>query len=69
MTRKIEAEDSYKPVAFDPKAYAAEKCKTDPDFRAIYDALGDEFAALAARKDSCLRLRWQGATSCFHLRV
>jgi DNA-binding XRE family transcriptional regulator len=48
MTRKIETEDRYQPVAFDPKAYAAKKRKTDPAFRVAYDALEDEFAALAA---------------------
>jgi len=58
MTRKIETEESYQPVAFDPKAYAEKKRKADPAFRAAYDALDDEFAALAAllaaRKDAGL---------------
>jgi len=58
MTRKIEAEDSYQPLVFDPKAYAEKKRKADPAFRAAYDALDDEFAALAAllaaRKDAGL---------------
>jgi DNA-binding XRE family transcriptional regulator len=40
--------DQFKPVAFDPKAHAARKHKTDPAFRAAYDALEDEFAALDA---------------------
>ena len=48
MARPIQTEDRYQPVAFDPKAHAAEKRKTDPAFRAAYDALEDEFAALAA---------------------
>lgn len=40
--------DQFKPVAFDPKAHAARKRKTDPAFREAYDALEDEFAALDA---------------------
>lgn len=40
--------DKFKPVAFDPKAHAARKRKTDPTFREAYDALEDEFAALDA---------------------
>jgi DNA-binding XRE family transcriptional regulator len=40
--------DQYKPVAFNPKAHAASKRATEPDFRAAYDALEDEFAALDA---------------------
>lgn len=40
--------DQYKPVAFNPKAHAARKRATEPDFRAAYDALEDEFAALDA---------------------
>ncbi len=47
MAGKTETE-RYRPVAFDPKAYAARKRRADPKFRAAYDALGDEFAALAA---------------------
>jgi len=58
MTRKIETEESYQPVAFDPKVYAEKRRKADPAFRAAYDALEDEFAALAAllaaRKDAGL---------------
>jgi DNA-binding XRE family transcriptional regulator len=58
MIRKIETEESYQPVAFDPKAHAEKKRKADPAFRAAYDALEDEFAALAAllaaRKDAGL---------------
>ncbi|MBW7900190.1 MAG: helix-turn-helix transcriptional regulator [Rhodocyclaceae bacterium] len=58
MAKKIETEDRYQPVAFDPKAHAAKKRKADPAFRAAYDALEDEFAALAAllaaRKDAGL---------------
>jgi len=56
-TSKI-ADDRYAPVAFDPKAFATRKRKADPDFRLAYDALGDEFSALAAllgaRKDAGL---------------
>lgn len=40
--------EQYQPVAFDPKAHAAKKRKNDPAFRAAYDALEDEFAALDA---------------------
>lgn len=58
MARKTETEDRYQPVAFDPKAHAATKRKSDTAFRAAYDALDDEFAALAAllhaRKDAGL---------------
>jgi len=58
VARKTETEDRYQPVAFDPKAYAAKKRKTDPAFREAYDVLDDEFAALAsllnARKDAGL---------------
>ena len=47
--------DSFKPVAFDPKALAAKKRESSVGFRAAYDALDDEFAALGvllqARKD------------------
>jgi DNA-binding XRE family transcriptional regulator len=48
MTKRVETEESYQPVAFDPKAYAAKKREADPAFRAAYDALEDEFATLAA---------------------
>lgn len=58
MARKAEMEDRFEPVVLDPKAHAAKKRKTDPGFRAAYDALEDEFAALAAllsaRKDAGL---------------
>jgi hypothetical protein len=48
MTRKTETKERYQPVAFDPKAYAAKKRQADPAFKAAYDALEDEFAALAS---------------------
>ncbi len=38
----------FKPVAYDPKSYAAKRRKADPPFAMAYDALEDEFAALAA---------------------
>ena len=38
----------FSPVAFDPKGYAAKRRKTDAKFATAYDALEDEFAALAA---------------------
>ena len=37
----------YKPVPFDPRAYAEEASKRDPAFRDAYEATADEFAALA----------------------
>lgn len=50
--------DEFKPVAFDPKAHAARKREDSLAFRDAYDALDDEFAALAvllkARKDAGL---------------
>ena len=50
--------DKFKPVAFDPRAHAALKREDSPAFRDAYDALDDEFAALAvllkARKDAGL---------------
>ena len=39
--------DEYKPVAFDPSAYAAKMRGENEGFREAYDALEDEFAALA----------------------
>ena len=41
-------ESKFSPVAFDPKGYAVKRRKTDPKFAKAYDALDDEFAALAA---------------------
>lgn len=50
--------DKFAPVAFDPKAHAANKRDESPVFREAYDALDDEFAALAvllkARKEAGL---------------
>jgi DNA-binding XRE family transcriptional regulator len=40
--------DKYEPVFFDPAEVAAKKCASDPEFKVAYDALEDEFAALAA---------------------
>jgi hypothetical protein len=40
--------NNFSPVAFDPKGYAAKRRKTDAKFAVAYDALEDEFAALAA---------------------
>jgi DNA-binding XRE family transcriptional regulator len=37
----------YRPVPFDPHAYAEAASEQDPAFRAAYEALHDEFAALA----------------------
>jgi hypothetical protein len=41
-------EAKFSPVAFDPKGYATKRRKIDPKFVKAYDALDDEFAALAA---------------------
>ncbi len=38
---------AYKPIPFDPRAYAERLRKSDPEFREAYDALADEFSALA----------------------
>lgn len=58
MNGTTETENRYQPVAFSPKEYAAKKRKADPGFKAAYDALEDEFAALgallAARKEAGL---------------
>ncbi len=40
--------DKFKPVPFDPKAYVAKRSAKDKAFKLAYDALEDEFAALAA---------------------
>jgi ribosome-binding protein aMBF1 (putative translation factor) len=40
--------NKFSPVAFDPKGYATKRRKTDKKFAVAYDALEDEFAALAA---------------------
>ena len=40
--------DTYEPVFFDPSEVAAKKYASDPEFKVAYDALEDEFAALAA---------------------
>ena len=52
------AREKFKPVAFNPKQTAAQRRISDPEFRQAYDALEDEFAALAellkARKDAGL---------------
>ena len=41
-------ETKFSPVAFNPKGYAVKRRKADPKFAKAYDALDDEFAALAA---------------------
>jgi len=40
--------NTYEPVRFNPRKVAAEKCARYPEFRTAYEALHDEFAALAA---------------------
>lgn len=42
------AAHQFNPVPFDPKDYANQRRKTDTKFAVAYDALEDEFAALAA---------------------
>ena len=44
--------NAYNPIFFDPSEVAAKKCATDPKFKVAYDALEDEFAALAALLDA-----------------
>ena len=48
MAKTTHTEDQFHPVKFDPKAHAARKRKADPEFKAAYDALEDEFMALGA---------------------
>jgi DNA-binding XRE family transcriptional regulator len=43
-----EENNTYNPIPFDPKAYAAEQRAKDPKFKVAYDSLEDEFSALAA---------------------
>jgi DNA-binding XRE family transcriptional regulator len=56
MTKKNQ--EKFKPVSFNPKKTAAEKRAAEPAFKQAYDALEDEFAALAellkARKEAGL---------------
>lgn len=40
--------DKFKPVSFEPTSYASKRRLTDKKFRIAYDALEDEFSALAA---------------------
>ena len=48
--------DKFAPVSFDPKAHVVKKRTSSAAFREAYDALEDEYAALAvllqARKDA-----------------
>lgn len=56
--RKTAAADRYEPVPFDPSAFVASRSARDPEFRAAYAALEDEFQALdallAARREAGL---------------
>ena len=51
-------QEKFRPVAFNPKQTASQKRSSDPAFKKAYDALEDEFAALAellkARKEAGL---------------
>jgi DNA-binding XRE family transcriptional regulator len=50
--------DQFKPIVFDPKAYASQRSLSDSVFKQTYDALENEFAALEsllqARKEAGL---------------
>jgi len=48
-------DNTYNPVRLNPGKEAAEKCANDPEFRVAYDALENEFAALAALLDARLQ--------------
>jgi DNA-binding XRE family transcriptional regulator len=48
-------DNTYNPVRLNPCTEAAEKCAHDPEFKIAYDALEDEFAALAALLDARLQ--------------
>jgi DNA-binding XRE family transcriptional regulator len=56
MTNVIQ--EKFKPVVFNPKKTAVQRRAADPAFQKAYDALEDEFAALAellkARKEAGL---------------
>lgn len=41
-------DDKFNPTKFDPKAYVAKRSAKDKKFKVAYDALEDEFTALAA---------------------
>jgi DNA-binding XRE family transcriptional regulator len=41
-------ENTYNPIRLNPDNEIAEKCASDSEFKIAYDALEDEFAALAA---------------------
>jgi DNA-binding XRE family transcriptional regulator len=47
-TKPMSKLSQYKPVAFNPSTYAQKRRKSDAIFAVAYDALEDEFAALAA---------------------
>ena len=48
-------DNTYNPVRLNPGEEVAEKRAKDPEFRIAYDALEDEFAALAALLDARLQ--------------
>jgi DNA-binding XRE family transcriptional regulator len=52
------SQEKFKPLTFNPKQAAAQRRASDPAFQKAYDALEDEFAALAqllkARKEAGL---------------
>jgi len=45
--KRVKAVDeTFRPVVFDPVAYAARRGRVDPEFRRALEALDDEFSAL-----------------------
>jgi hypothetical protein len=47
-TMTTKKNNTFNPIPFDPKDYAAEHRTKDPEFKVAYDSLEDEFSALAA---------------------
>ena len=58
MVDKQLSDEKFAPVAFDPVAFARERSARDPQFKAAFEALEDEFSALdvllRARKEAGL---------------
>jgi ribosome-binding protein aMBF1 (putative translation factor) len=51
----MNTDNTYNPIRLNPAEEVAEKRANDPEFRIAYDALEDEFAALAALLDARLQ--------------
>ena len=45
-------DNKFNPVPFNPREYAARRCKDDPAFRRAYEAIESEFSALEALLDA-----------------